>query len=189
MFFILEPAPKPVVAPVGLETALKQVGATQLFRSNSEVSKSSILWGLYYSLTLIVGRPPRKTCSHVWPIVSHCHQNLLPWNLKRLFLSFQRRKWWRRTKLKFGILPKFCLGVWRKYLHFFFCNYCRTTFAKWLKRKRLNHSRRARPGEIFHFSLASCHWKSRLRLWKVYLGIFRWQFRGKIHLLTSFSFD
>lgn len=31
-----EPAQKPAVAPVGLETALKQVGATQLFRSNSE---------------------------------------------------------------------------------------------------------------------------------------------------------
>lgn len=31
-----EPIEKPAVAPVGLETALKQVGATQLFRSNSE---------------------------------------------------------------------------------------------------------------------------------------------------------
>ncbi|XP_078369290.1 serine/threonine-protein kinase Nek1-like isoform X1 [Oculina patagonica] len=31
-----EPAPKPAVAPVGLETALKEVGATMLFRSNSE---------------------------------------------------------------------------------------------------------------------------------------------------------
>ena len=119
MLFILEPAPKPVVAPVGLETALKQVGATQLFRSNSEVSQSSIVWGLYYSLTLIARRPQRKTCSHVWPIVSHCHENLLesemnvlylPWNLKHLFLSFQPRKWWRRTKLR----------LCRKYIHFSF---------------------------------------------------------------------
>ena len=37
--FVLEPAPEPAVAPVGLETALKEVGATMLFRSNSEVNE------------------------------------------------------------------------------------------------------------------------------------------------------
>ena len=133
MLFILEPAPKPVIAPVGLETALKQVGATQLFRSNSEVSQSSIVWGLYYSLTLIASRPPRKTCNHVLAdrqslsskLAWICHEMnvlYLPWNLKRLFLSFQPKKWWRRIKLRlrFGILPKFCLGFCRKYVHFSF---------------------------------------------------------------------
>ena len=133
MLFILEPAPKPAVAPVGLETALKQVGATQLFRSNSEVSQSSIVWGLYYSLTLIARRPPRKICNHVladrqslsgkiaW-IYHEVNVLYLPWNLKHIFLSFQPRKWWRRIKLRlrFGILPKFCLGFCRKYLHFYF---------------------------------------------------------------------
>ena len=35
--FVVEPAPKPAVAAVGLETALKEVGANMLFRSMSEV--------------------------------------------------------------------------------------------------------------------------------------------------------